>query len=264
MPHLSNNGVDLHYAVAGDGPPLLMIAGFGSDGASWAPVAPAMSQNRRLIMPDNRGCGQTRSAGPISLSDYADDCLALLDHLGLRSVDIVGHSMGGAIAMDIASSAPNRVRNLVLSASVPRATPHARTIIESLTALREAGAPDETWFRQFFCWLFSSDFFEDRRGVDAAIAMAMRYPYKQTPGDMRRQTEALKEADLTARLGAIKARTMVLACENDLIFPLRHLVRAYEGAGDIEIRTIPDAAHSLHWDRPEQFVSAVNEFLGPN
>ncbi len=253
----------MHYQVAGDGPPLLLIAGFASDSGSWAPVTPRLSQSRRLIMPDNRGSGRTRGGGsPLALRDYAEDCIALIDQLGLRAVDIVGHSMGGAIAMEIASAWPARVRKLIVAASPPKANAHSRAVIESLTALREDGAPDEHWFRNFFCWIFARSFFDDPRAVDAAIAIAMRYPYKQSAVDMRRQCDSLKGADLTARLGAIAADTLALAGEHDLVYPLADVQKAYGNLPNIRCETIADAAHSLHWDQPEAFISAVLRFVG--
>ncbi len=265
MPNLSVNGIDLHYKVAGDGPPLLLIAGFASDSASWAPVAPQLAQSRRLIMPDNRGSGRTQSGdAPVTLRDYAEDCVALMDHLGLRRIDIVGHSMGGAVAMEIASVWPARTGKLIIAASPPRTTGHSRAVIESLTALREAGARDEDWFRNFFCWIFARSFFDDRRAVDAAIAMSMGYPYKQSAADMRRQCDSIKSVDLTPRLAAITAETLVLAGESDLVYPLSDVQRAYEDLPNVRLETVAGAAHSLHWDRPEAFISAVSRFLdGP-
>lgn len=262
MPYLSANGVELFYQVAGEGAPLLLIAGFSSDSTSWAPISQRLAKTRRLIMPDNRAIGRTRGGGEkIALHDYAEDMIALIDHLGLRTVDILGHSMGAAVAMEIASAWPNRVDKLVLAASAPNANSHARSVIESLTALRESGAPDEHWFRNFFSWIFDRRFFTDQRAVDAAIAFAMRHPYKQTPADMRRQYESLKGADLTPRLGAITAETLVLAGENDLLYPLNEIAAAYRDFPNFQVETIADAAHSLHWDQPQSFVSAVLRFL---
>ncbi len=262
MPYLSANGAELYYQDAGDGPPLLMIAGFGSDSTSWAPISPRLAQTRRLIMPDNRAIGRTRSGSDeIKLHDYAEDMIALIDHLGLRSIDLLGHSMGAAIAIEIAGAWPNRIRKLILEAGAPNANGHSRSVIESLTALREAGAPDEHWFRSLFSWIFERRFFEDTRAVDAAIAFAMRHPYKQSAADMRRQCNSLKGVDLTPRLDTITADTLVLAGENDLLYPLAELQKSYSAFPKFRVETIADAAHSLHWDQPEAFISAVSRFL---
>ncbi len=261
MPFLSVNGIDLHYATAGDGPPLLMIAGFASDHVSWAPVAPALAKARRLIMPDNRASGQTLAVGaPVSLHHYAEDCLALIDRLGLKTVDVLGHSMGGVIAMEMAATWPDRVGKLVLAATAPSVSAHSRDVIKSLTALREAGAPEADWTRNFFTWLFQPAFFDDARAVDAAVGMAMGYPNRQSPADMRRQCDAMDNIDLRNKLSSITADTLILAGGKDLLFPLDQVETAFAKT-PFRIEVVGDAAHSIHWDEPALFAHAVSEFL---
>jgi pimeloyl-ACP methyl ester carboxylesterase len=261
MPFTSVNGINLHYATAGDGPPLLMIAGFASDNVSWAPVTTPLAKSRRLIMPDNRASGQTLAAGaPVSLHHYAEDCLALVDRLGLKTVDVLGHSMGGVIAMELAATWPGRVRKLVLAATAPSISAHSRDVIRSLTALREAGAPEADWTRNFFTWLFQPAFFEDARAVDAAVGMAMGYPHRQSPADMRRQCDAMEGIDLRERLSSITADALVMAGGKDLLFPLDQVEAAFAKT-PFRVEVVRNAAHSIHWDDPARFATAVLDFL---
>ncbi len=146
MPTLSVNGVNLHYEIAGDGPPLLMIAGLSSDNASWAPVSPTLSQHAQLIMPDNRAAGRTVcDASPVTIDAITGDYIALLDHLNIEKVDVLGHSMGGIIAMNIAAHHASRVGRLILAASGPEAPARTASVIDTLLALREAGISDADW-----------------------------------------------------------------------------------------------------------------------
>ena len=109
MPSLSVNDIDLHYEVKGNGPPLLLIAGFASDGQSWAPITRTLSERFTLIIPDNRGCGQTALNGAeVTIEAMTADCRALLDRLSIERVDILGHSMGGVIAASLAAQQPDR------------------------------------------------------------------------------------------------------------------------------------------------------------
>lgn len=262
MPHISVNGIDLFYSTLGDGPPLLMIGGLASDSASWAPITAALGSTHKLIMPDNRACGQTRDDGrKLTLRHYVDDMIALLDHLGLRSVDVLGHSMGGSIAMELSATRPDRINRVVLAASAPSLPRHSRAVIDSLAALREAGAPDEHWFRSFFCWLFHPDLFTDPRAVDAAIAMAMRYPFRQSVEAMRRQVDAMRDVDLANKINAISARGLVLAGERDLLFPSDLIEAAFAPYDNFQVKIIPGSAHSVHWDQPKEFSSSVLNFL---
>ncbi len=263
MPDLSVNGISLHYETEGDGPPLVLIAGLASDGASWAPVTPHLTKHARLIMPDNRGCGQTRLNGDnVTIEAIAEDIIALLDHLNISEADILGHSMGGVIAMTLAAKHPARLRRLVLSATTPAVPPRARSIIETLVSMREAGAPEEQWYRSFFHWLFQPAFFKSDAAVDAAIAMARAYPHAQSPGDMRRQVDALRNYDASALPQQIAAETLVIAGEGDLLFPPNLIPENFRSLKNHRVEILPNAAHSLQWDEPEAFARAVVRFLG--
>ncbi len=262
MPDLSVNGISLHYETAGDGPPLVLIAGLASDGASWAPVTPFLAPHARAILPDNRGCGQTQiKHSAVTVEAMADDNIALLDHLEIEQTDMLGHSMGGVIAMAIAARRPDRLRRLVLSATTPAVPPHARLVIETLVSLREAGAPEEDWHRAFFHWLFHPPFFESEAAVAAAIAMARAYPHAQSPADMRRQVDALRAYDASTLPAQIKTETLILAGEGDLLFPPQMIAENFRSLKNHRVEILPDAAHSLQWDQPEAFASAVVRFL---
>ena len=95
MPKLERPDLSLHYEVTGNGPPLLLLAGFMSDHASWTPLVPLLAGHFSCIAPDNRTTGQTTPwDAPVSVKHMADDAVALMDHLGHDRFHIVGHSMG--------------------------------------------------------------------------------------------------------------------------------------------------------------------------
>lgn len=264
MPDISVNGISLHYERAGAGPPLLLIAGLASDSASWAPVAPLLAARADLIMPDNRGSGRTNADGAaIGLDAIAADCAALLDHLEIGKIDVLGHSMGGVIAMILAAERPHRVGKLIVAATAPVAPARTVSIVDTLTALRESGLPEIHWYRSFFHWLFRPGFFDDKKAVDAAIAMARAYPYAQTEEDMRRQVEASRAFDGVGLPARIAAPTLVLAGAEDLMFPTAGVEAAFGDLQNRRIKVLPDAGHSLHWDQPRAFAEAVLDFLRP-
>src|SRR5438309_3680925 len=117
MAMLARGDVDLYYESVGDGPPLLLIAGLASDSLSWQPIVADLASHYRVITVDNRGAGRTTpQAAPTSIRAMADDCVALIEHLGLPSVHMLGHSMGGLVAQDCAIRYPDKVNALVLAA----------------------------------------------------------------------------------------------------------------------------------------------------
>ncbi len=262
MPDLSVNEISLYYEVVGEGQPLVLISGLASDGASWAPATPFLTPHAKVILPDNRGCGQTRTKdNAVTLEAMADDIIALLDHLGIEQTDMLGHSMGGVIAMAIAARRPERLRRLILSATTPAVPPRARSVIETLVSLREAGVPEEVWYRAFFHWLFHPEFFESEAAVSAAIAMAKAYPHAQTPDDMRRQVDALRAYDASALPAQIETETLILAGEGDLLFSPQMIAENFRSLKNHRVEILPNAAHSLQWDQPEAFAHAVVRFL---
>lgn len=115
------NGVELSYRIAGDGPPLVLIAGTGYPGATWRPgfVEP-LAAACQVVMFDHRGTGESSSSdNHYSTRMFAEDLAGLCDHLGIGSAHFLGHSMGGRVAQWLALDRPSMVRSLILAASGP-------------------------------------------------------------------------------------------------------------------------------------------------
>jgi pimeloyl-ACP methyl ester carboxylesterase len=113
-------GVGVHYIDRGSGPPVILIHGFGGHTFSYRHNIPMLAEHHRVIALDLKGFGYSErpAVGDYSLAEQAQLVLGLMDELGIGSASIVGHSMGGEVAMRIATAAPERVENLVLVASV--------------------------------------------------------------------------------------------------------------------------------------------------
>lgn len=119
---LTHQGVDIAYSSGGEGPPLVLLHGFPQTRAMWAHIAPALAAGRHVICPDLRGYGA--SGKPQEVRDYSframgGDILALMDHLGHESFDLVGHDRGARTAHRIALDAPARVKSLTMMDIVP-------------------------------------------------------------------------------------------------------------------------------------------------
>lgn len=114
MPTIHVNGIDLYYEVCGDGPPLLLCHGVGSNHLHWWQQIAAFSPSRQVISFDHRGFGFSGESG-LGPRAFVDDALALLNHLGIDRADVLGQSMGGVTAGGLACQHPQRVGKLVLS-----------------------------------------------------------------------------------------------------------------------------------------------------
>ncbi len=262
MPHVRLNGIELYHELHGDGPPLLLIAGLASDSQSWLPVVEPLARRFRLVVPDNRGCGRTRWDGsPISMEQMADDCAALLDALDLPPAHVIGHSMGGMIALELAARHPARVDRLVLAGTGALA-PRGAAVLTDLAAARDAGLPKELWFRLLFPWLYGSAFFADPAAVDEAARLAAGYPYLQSDEAYRAQFAAVRGyRGRSQALARVRAAALVLCGADDLLIPPAGSERSFAALASGTVRVLPGAAHSMHWDAPAAFVAAVEEFL---
>jgi pimeloyl-ACP methyl ester carboxylesterase len=257
MPQFEHDRTSVHYEIVGEGKPLLLVAGIASDGASWSPLLPLLA-GRQLILIDNRGSGRTKVDGPIELNEMANDCVALLDHLGLDTVDVVGHSLGGSIALDLAGRHPERVERLVTlsSGSISAAT---RVLFHDMARLYFTMVPQD-WFRLLYQWLFSEPFFVEEANVAAAAEGSTSYPFRQSPGDFARQVAAI-DRGRRLDLGLVRAPVLAVAGELDLLAPPKAVIAGHAGIPDVRHMIIADAAHSIHWEKPVETAGAITGFL---
>ena len=261
MPKLERPDLSLHYDVTGNGPPLLLLAGFMSDHASWTPLVPLLAGHFSCIAPDNRTTGQTTPwDAPVSIKHMADDALALMNHLGHDRFHIVGHSMGGIIALDIAAHVPARVASASIAASAPVRLARNTALFSNLIAIRRSKAAPDTWLRALFPWLFNPDLFDDPKSVDAAIADSLAYPHAQSADAMAHQLTALRGFD-GAGLAHPECPTQALIGGVDLIIPPAHILRVL---GHLPHTVIDQAGHSIHWDAPTAVADVIIAFAAQN
>src|SRR3954451_11377641 len=127
MPIAEVNGQRLYHEVHGDGEPLLCVAGLTCDTLVWIPQVQAFSAAHRTVIFDNRDAGQSSMAtGEYEIADMARDALALADELELDTFHLLGVSMGGAVAQEIALQSPDRIRTLTRAVTFPAASASGR------------------------------------------------------------------------------------------------------------------------------------------
>jgi pimeloyl-ACP methyl ester carboxylesterase len=121
MPLARLNGININYRVEGQGEPLVMIMGFSGRRSGWIRQIPFFRKHYRVITLDNRGVGKSnKPPGPYSTRMMADDTIGLMDLLGIEKAHIMGVSMGGMIAQELAINYPQRVMKLILACTYAR------------------------------------------------------------------------------------------------------------------------------------------------
>ncbi|MGD9821222.1 MAG: alpha/beta fold hydrolase [Aminobacteriaceae bacterium] len=257
------NDAKLYYEVHGvDGPPLLLVAGLASDVSSWQTVLPVLSEHFRVIIVDNRGIGRSvPQNAPVSVDLMADDCAALIDHLGYGPVYVLGHSMGGFTALNLAARYPEKVRKLVIAASGEKSSSRNTQLFSDLADRYGKGDDPAGFFRMVFYWIFSPAFFEDEGTVKGAVEFALSYPFPQAPVSFRNQVNAIAAFDGRGLARSVKVPALVLAGTEDLLFPAaagRELAEKFPRG---KYLAIEGAAHSIHAEKPKEFAEAVLSFL---
>jgi 3-oxoadipate enol-lactonase len=258
------NGIRLHYDTAGDGDPVLFIAGLSMPGAMWAPQIKALAPHFRVITFDNRGVGETDlPPEPVyTTGQLADDAAALLRQLKISRAHVVGVSMGGTIAQELALRHPDLVRSLVLVSTWVKADARFIQVVESWMSLTSRVPIEERYRHVFFPWVFSPAFFERKDNVEAAFRGSMAYPHQTKAEAIERQARGIFAWNGTRvpRLGTIKAPTLIVAGKDDIFTPpdfARALAKLIRRAK----LTLMPGGHSLILEQAEAFNRALVRFL---
>jgi len=153
------NDIELYYEVHGQGKPLLLMAGLASDSQSWQPAINDLIHHFKVIIFDNRGVGRTTPQEvEITIPKMADDCIDLIKHLGFKTVNLLGHSMGGIIAQDCAIRYPCYIEKLILSGTSTNLSERSKALLSDWAKYLNAGMPPELWYKNMFYWIFRKNF----------------------------------------------------------------------------------------------------------
>jgi 3-oxoadipate enol-lactonase len=257
---LERTGLVTAYAVEGGGPPLLLIHGVGARLDAWDGVVAALGGRLTTIRHDLRGHGASSKApGPYSVELFAEDALALLDHLGVARCHVAGHSLGGMIAQRLALDAPRRVDRLVLLSTAGGRTEEERgRVLERLALVRD-GIPGEHFRRSVGRW-FSDEF--QRRNPEVIERYAARN-MENDPACYAAAYRVLATTDLADELGRIRAPTLIVTGEGDVGSSPRMARLMHERIPGSRLRILPGLRHSLLVEAPELVAQILEEFVAP-
>jgi pimeloyl-ACP methyl ester carboxylesterase len=251
----TSDGTRIAYQTSGAGAPLLMLSGQASSHRWWTRVRADFDAYRRVVTLDYRGTGDSDAPpGPYSTQGFAEDAIAVLDHLGVERADVYGTSLGGRVAQWIAVTHPRRVRRLVLGCTSPGG-PHA---VERSAAVRRALAdPDPAAGRRALLDLMYSPEWLARNPE----------PY-WTLGDptMSRQARhqhllASNGHDAWDALPRIAAPTLVLHGAEDELNPTANAPLLADRIPGARLRLIAGARHAYFEEHRDVAGPAVREFL---
>lgn len=265
------DGQRLAYVDEGDGPPLLLLHGFGGAIWQWEYQLPALSATHRVIALDLLGAGLSDKPDIAYRPDeYLHYVRGFLDALGIDRVTVIGNSMGAGIALGLALTTPDRIDRLILIGGLP---PNVKGTLTSPLIRRALDTQAPTWLIRFLGWFAGTsatnrvleEIVYDHRLLTPAVRD--RSHRNRQGGGMIGPALAtaralpLWESDYAPRLGTITHQTLVLWGEQDRVFPLAvgktlaaHLPQAH-------VIAIPQAGHIPQWEQPDAVNRAIATFL---
>jgi pimeloyl-ACP methyl ester carboxylesterase len=264
VPHAEVNGQRLHYVRQGAGEPLLLIQGLSGNHLHWGDeFLGLLERDFEIVAYDHRGIGHSNRTGdPFTIVDLAQDAAALLDSLEIESAHVMGISMGGMVAQELALLHPDRVRTLTLGctyAGGEGASLADPQVIQHLGELFLTGRKEEG-LRAGFEYNVSRHFASDPENFELTKRIAAELP--SSLNVMMLQVQAVAGHDTSGRLGEIAVPTLVMHGTDDQMIPVanaRHIAERIPGA---RLEILEDVGHAFWWERPERAAELVRELAG--
>lgn len=259
-------GVEIAYYCYGEGTPLLLIMGWTLPASSWGPLPMMLAElGYRAITVDNRDTGKSSECEGIeySIADMAGDSVAVLDELGLESSSVLGISMGGMIAQQIAIDKPERVTKLMLMATGPGAGGHGVPPAPELVAEMFAVTPEDDRASVMIRMIgkFTGPGFAERNPEVVQMVVDRGLETGSNPAGAIRQWQAISACDTWEFLPSIAIPTMIVHGADDPLVPFangQNLASRIPGA---ELVSFPGVGHFVPLEEAQGTLSAIARFF---
>jgi len=260
MPYAKVNSITLNYEIHGDGEPVVLIGGLGSQLHSWATQVPVYSQHYKVVVFDNRGAGKSdKPEAGYSTQDMAKDTASLMDELGIERAHIVGKSMGGMIGQWLAIDHPDKVNKLVMGCSSASRDEVGNEILRMGRDIATNLGPKAVWLMALYLG-YTREYIEENI---ATIKQAM----SSVPDDPEAlkgyigQSFACEGHNTVSELGQITSPTLVMLGETDLIASPKRSEQLAELIPNSRLKIFPKVGHGFWRERQREVDDLVLDFL---
>ena len=254
-----NGDVRIAYEAHGYGQPLLLIQGLGYGRWGWQPLVRPLASRYRVLMFDNRGIGESdKPAGPYTAAEMAGDAVAVLDAADAAHAHVLGASLGGAVAQELALRHPERVNKLVLVATMSGMTNMHPIPAQTLQLMAEAQTLEPAAaLRRFVENALEPD--TDSTLVDQLVELRTANP--PDPAGWAAQMGIWGTFDVWGELPTIDVPTLVVQGEGDVVVDPRNAALLAERIPGAQMRLVP-GGHLFFWNDPNVLLALLTEFLG--
>ncbi|MCX5823899.1 MAG: alpha/beta hydrolase [Deltaproteobacteria bacterium] len=262
MPAIRINDVDLYYETYGEGIPLVLIMGLRRNLEWWHCQIPALSKHFKVVAFDNRGAG--RSDKPdmeYSIPLFADDTAGLMEALEIRDAHILGISMGGYIAQELALRHPDKVRSLILgctSCGGSRAVLMSEERMKKFTA-NEGLTPTEILRKDMDIYFSDGFIAEHPDWIQELIEISLRH-YQPAYAFFRQFSACLKH-DTAERLGGLKVPVFIMSGDDDPLVPPQNSLILKELLPSSKLFFFPACRHLFFIEEATEFNRKSIEFF---
>ncbi len=255
MPTAPVNGTELYYERRGAGEPLLLIQGMSGTHASWGEpfLAALEAAGFETLRYDHRGIGRSAAwRDPFTLPELAEDAIGLLDSVGWDRPHVLGISMGGMVAQELALAHPERLATLTLGCTYAGGPDASLTDPADLQALSEAmmSGDRERALRQGYETNVSRAFAAEESNYEAFHAMATSVPAPLPV--ILLQMQAIGTHDTSARLAELRTPTLVVHGTEDRMLPVANASAIAEALPDARLELLEDVGHVFWWEQPQR------------
>lgn len=264
MAKAQNGEVTIYYEDEGSAEPVLLIHGHTMDGRIWERVMPRLlDEDLRIVRPDLRGHGRsTRPDSGYHLSHHAADMAAVLDAAAIGSAIVVGYSIGGAVALEMTVTMPDRVSGLVLLSPVMPERPFEPVFMDNLREVARVARSDGIEAAMLGPWaenpLFEHSF--SKPGIRrAAMTMIRDFPGAEYLATQRDRVE--REWQVAERLSEIRIPTVVIAGDHETPGFRAFAEEAAAGVGGSRLEILDDCGHLLPLEKPAKVATAIVEMV---
>lgn len=263
MPKLPVAGIELYYERRGAGEPLLLVQGLGAHSGHWGErFLGELERDFELIAFDQRGAGRSGVGADFTTADLASEALGLLDGLEIERAHVLGFSMGGMVAQELALSASKRLRTLTLGGTSPGGTqskPTSSEVVQELTAA-VLSADRERMLRTGFEIVVSAPFAAEPDNFTEFGEVARVYPADINL--LMSQQAAVDGHDAYGRLRAIDVPTLVIHGTADRMLDVINGQEIASLIPDARLELMEDVGHLFFWEQPERTAQLIREHAG--
>ena len=257
------NGLKFHVQTFGSGVPIIMIMGLGAPGDKWKHNYELLSKWFWCIVPDNRGAGLSDKpeAESYTTEQMADDIIGIMDALDIKKAHVMGVSMGGAIAQQVALKVPDRVLSLILTSTFASVSPAFKKALNLICELKED--TDSAVLKQLNLWMTYGQYTQIHHPekIEKSIEEDAAYPYPMPVYAYKAQCGACLSHNTAGRLHELKMPVLIAAGAKDLFMNIEKTMELVHGISQAEFYLAPEGGHVHQWEYPEPYDSVVVGFL---